>query len=109
VKNLPPGAAAGASGDRLSRRDPAHRRRETLLACGLLGRQYLQLVEREAMASRSRDNRGRRRPTVTIRFRDSEVSFRLPAEATYQDLAERLARVARPHGGLESASAVSLR
>ncbi len=50
----------------------------------------------------------RRRPTATIRFRDSVVSFRLPAEATYQDLAETLAHFAQPHGGLESASTVSL-
>ena len=55
-----------------------------------------------------RERRRRRAPTATIRFRDSVVSFRLPAEATYQDLAEHIAWFAQPHGGLESASAVSL-
>jgi hypothetical protein len=60
------------------------------------------------MNSYSCKHLGPRRPTATIRFRDSVVSFRLPAEATYQDLAEHLARFAQPHGGLESASAVSL-
>ena len=55
-----------------------------------------------------KERRFRWRPTATIRFQDSVVSFRLPAEATYQDLAEHLVRFAQPHGGLESASAVSL-
>ena len=61
------------------------------------------------MDSRPWKNAGRRRPTVTIRCRDGEVSFRLPAEATYQDLAEQLAQIARKHGGLDSAAVVSLR
>jgi hypothetical protein len=38
--------------------------------------------------------------TVTALFSDSAVRFQLPADATFADLAERLAQWGEGHGGL---------
>jgi hypothetical protein len=45
---------------------------------------------------------------VTAVFEDSDVSFMLPRDATVAELAERLAMMAEPHGGLPAALDVRL-
>jgi hypothetical protein len=50
--------------------------------------------------ARSRETKQPIAETVTALYSDSTIRFQLPADATFADLAERLAQWGEGHGGL---------